>query len=376
MQTAPFEVQSPDRKPVKLAMQSLWLTGRIVPTGALLRVHHEFSVDGRNKVESIYCFGLPRDAALRRFQIRTESLTANSDLRPTEEAIQEYERGIAAGSLSAMARQYGDGLVNLSVGNIRPGEVVTVDLEIVAGVELTDAGLRLRFPFTLAPSYHGKAKPVSPQPGWGEIELPSSEFGDIILPRWAADARGLHRIGFDLELSLGAGVIKVASPSHRILSEHNRVALASRSDLPDRDLVLDLEASGTRIFAGTAPGGTRHVAAVIPSTLFATEIAAPRNVVLLIDSSGSMHGAPIDQARSAALACIAALEPRDNFGIALFSDDTVAWKDELAPATKHNRDAAARFLDACSADGGTELGPAIRRAAALYDQNVEEADDA
>jgi hypothetical protein len=49
--------------------------------------------------------------------------------------VQAYEKGIADGSLSALARQYGDGLVNLTVGNVRPKQTVTVYLEILAGVE-------------------------------------------------------------------------------------------------------------------------------------------------------------------------------------------------------------------------------------------------
>lgn len=356
-----FELIDAQRKPVNLAMQSLWLTGRVMPVGAVLLVRHEFEVGGSKNVEAVYCFGLPRDAALRRFQLKTGSMVSHSELRPTEEALKEYERGIESGSLSALARQYGDGLVNLSVGNIRPGEKVVVDLEVVAGVELRDGGLRLRFPFTLAPSYHKGAKPVSPEPGWGELELPQGEFGDLLLPRWAKDAHGLHRVGFDLELQMGSEVRKAGSPSHRIQMERGRVALAAGGDLPDRDLVLDLEAGdGARVLMGLG-----QISAIVPSTEFGTGDSGPRDVVLLIDSSGSMSGAPLEQAKSAALACLAALEPTDRFGVAMFGSETMLWKKKLEPATKVNRDAASKFLAAIDAAGGTELGPAIETVAGL-----------
>lgn len=356
-----FELLAEGRKPVELAMQSLWITGRVLPVGAVFRVRHEFGVGGKKKVEAVYCFGLPRDAALRRFQLRTGSMVAHSELRPTEEAAKEYERGIEAGSLAALARQYGDGLVNLSVGNIRPGDAMVVDLEIVAGVELQDRGLRLRFPFTLAPSYHKQAVAISPEPGWGTVELPAGEFGDVLLPRWAQDARGLHSVGFDLELEMGADVEKVGSPSHRIRTERKRVALAGGGDLPDRDLVLDVEAdSGARVLVGG-----RQVSAVIPSTEFGAAAAGARDVVLLIDNSGSMSGVPFAQAKSAALACVSALEPSDKFGLALFSDGTMMWKPEMVAATKGNRKEAAEFLAACDTGGGTELGAAIEDVARL-----------
>src|SRR5580692_8653128 len=141
---------------VKLAMQRLWLGGQVLPAGARLIVQHVFRSDEEHPLEVIYSFPLPRDAALRTFRITGEGFEAHSELRQTEEAVREYEQGIADGSLSALARQYGDGLVNLTVGNIRPKEVVTVYLEILAGVELRDDGFRFRFPFTPAPAYHSR----------------------------------------------------------------------------------------------------------------------------------------------------------------------------------------------------------------------------
>src|SRR5437868_1938478 len=139
-------------EPVKLAMQRLWLTGQVLPAGARLTVQHVFQTEEDKPLEVIYCFPLPHDAALRRFRITGEGFEAHSELRETEAAVKAYEEGIARGSLSTLARAYGDGVVNLTVGNIRPKETVKVYLEILAGVELNDRGLRFRFPFTLAPA--------------------------------------------------------------------------------------------------------------------------------------------------------------------------------------------------------------------------------
>lgn len=107
--------------------------------------------------------------------------------------MKAYEEGIAQGSLSTFARQYGDGVINLNVGNIRPGETVTVCLEILAGIELRDNGFRFRFPFTLAPAYHPHAKAALPASGVGELELPPDKFGDVILPSFHQDASALHQ---------------------------------------------------------------------------------------------------------------------------------------------------------------------------------------
>src|SRR6266436_4020038 len=111
-------------KAVRLSMQRLWLTGQVLPAGARLVVQHVFRSEEDKALEVIYCFPLPRDAALRQFRITGESFEAHSELKATGEAVKIYEEEITRGSLCARARQYRDGMVNLTVGNIRPKETV------------------------------------------------------------------------------------------------------------------------------------------------------------------------------------------------------------------------------------------------------------
>src|SRR5580693_9708420 len=99
---------APTGQPVQLAMQRLWLTGRVLPAGARLTVQHVFKSAETKPIEVIYSFPLPRDAALRRFRIVGDGFEAHSELRETESAVKAYEDGIARGSLSTLARQYGD----------------------------------------------------------------------------------------------------------------------------------------------------------------------------------------------------------------------------------------------------------------------------
>src|SRR5581483_5946036 len=104
---------------VSLAMQRLWLTGRVLAAGARLMVRHVFQSGEKVPLEVVYSFALPRAAALRRFRLTGDGFTVRSELKRVEEAVKAYEAGMEAGHLSTLARQYGDGVVNLSVGNIR-----------------------------------------------------------------------------------------------------------------------------------------------------------------------------------------------------------------------------------------------------------------
>lgn len=346
---------------LKLSMQRLWLTGRVMPVGARLMVHHVFQSNETKPIEVVYAFALPRDAALRRFRIKGDYFSAHSKLMPTPEAVKTYEAGIAAGSLSTLARQHGDGVINLTLGNVRPGETVTISLEIIAGVESRDNGFRFRFPFSLAPGYHPRVRAVEAEPGVGEMELPEDEFGDVILPRYHKDVSKLHSIGFDLQVEGAAAGI--ASPSHHIRTgEGGKVGLAIERDVPNRDLVIDgasLE-KGPQVF-----GDQRHFAALIPSSAFGVKSDSPRRVVVLLDRSGSMQGGPIQQARKAIEACLGALSATDEFGLIAFDDKVESCSPTLLPATKDNRQKAREFLVGIDARGGTELLLGVEHAAVI-----------
>ncbi|HON08428.1 MAG TPA: VIT domain-containing protein, partial [Verrucomicrobiota bacterium] len=333
-----FTAMNPETgREINLALQELWITGRIIPVGASLQVRHIFRCSEKMPVEVVYSFGLPRDAALRRFRIVGKGFSVMSDLKPTTEAVREYEKGIEDGSLSTLARQYRDGVINLNVGNIRPDETVVVYLDILAGIEIRDDGWRFRFPFTLAPSYHSKARAIEAEPGVGEMEMPE-EFGDVILPQWMKDANNLHRVGFNLEVSIKNPVAEIGSPSHAIKVRNEsdgqyRVSLAPEKDVPNRDLVLDINSKEpvSTVVGGIGKDKRGHFAVVVPSTAFGNIETEARRIVFVLDRSGSMDGTPINQAKRALKACLGALSTDDEFGIVAFDDNVELLEERLIP---------------------------------------------
>lgn len=359
-------------KAVHLTMQRLWLTGEVLPAGARLVAQHVFRSGEDAMLEVIYSFPLPRDAALRSFRITGEGFEVHSKLMPTEEAVKTYEAGLAQGSLATLARQYGDGVINLTVGNIRPGETVTVSLEILCGVELRDDGFRFRFPFTLAPAYHARAKAAVARPGEGEMELPPDEFGDVILPRFCEDAEGLHQVGFNLTIASQLELVETGSPSHAVRVSRDggstvRVALAPEADIPNRDLVLDARFRPVepQVLAARGKDGIGRFAAIVPSTSFGAARETARRIVILVDRSGSMQGNPLEQARRAIQACLGALSGDDLFGLVVFNDEVEVFERRLVEATQHWRREARDFMRRTAPRGGTELARGFLEAAKM-----------
>jgi len=242
-------------------------------------------------------------------------------------------------------------------------------LEVVTGVDVRDDGFRFRFPFTLAPGYHRDLRASALGPEEGEMELPEA-FGDLVLPRWRNDVEHLHGVGFQLEVTVPQALARVASPSHAIDIQPDgthgcTVSLARASDVPDRDLVLDIATAEPMegLFIGDDPGGGRRFAAHVPSARFGALPAVPRRVVFVLDRSGSMQGTPLEQAKKALLACLGALGDDDRFGLVVF--DSVAEVMGNGLRSPEDTDETRVFLAGVAARGGTEMEQALNTAAHL-----------
>ncbi len=357
-------------KKIKLAMEDLWLGGTLTPHGGRLVVRHIFQSAETEPLEVVYCFALPKDAALRQFVISGDDFEVKSELRPVEEARKVYEEAISDGHTASMAQVYRDGIVNLTVGNIRPGEIIRVHLELVAGVELKNDGFRFRFPFTMSPCYHADAR-TGTDDGKGIIELPEDKFGDVMLPPWKLDGKGLHTVGFGLDIQHPAGAATISSVSHPIAvtaqTSKTVVASALDSETPDRDLVLDVKIDVNRpaLYTGIDGEGVGRIAAVLPSNAFGKVTNNPRKLVFLVDRSGSMGGKPIEQAKQSLKACVSALDGYDLFSIIIFGSDIEHLYKKMSIADEKMRGSAFRFIESIDVSGGTELEPALMAAAKL-----------
>ena len=372
---------------IPLTMQRMDLAGRVTPAGAMLRVTHQFKTESDGPIEALYTFMLPRNGTLRRFIVKGEDFEVESKLEPRKEARKEYEEGVEAGHLSVLAEANPDGMVSLSVGQVQPDELVIVVIDIVSGVELKDNTYRFRFPFTLAPSYHPNATATSTSTG-KKMELPTDVFGDIVLPEWKNDANGLHQVSFRMNMEAAGKLDCVSSPSHRVsvrpLGEGSaEVELSSAGDIPNRDLVIDVQAKEVEasVFADTKlvskktskddpkiPKDASRWTAFVPSSLIPKMKTAPRRVCFVLDDSGSMSGEPIEQGRLALRACLSALRPTDEFGLMYFGSNYHTFDADMAKATDANRKRADKFISQIHANsGGTELAAALGAAISILD---------
>ncbi|MGC8120329.1 marine proteobacterial sortase target protein [Marinobacter sp. VGCF2001] len=322
--------------------------------------------------EGVFVFPLPEQASVYGLTMTVGDRRIVGQLQPRARARQEYEKAKQAGQKAATVEQNRPNLFTSRIANIAPGEEVTVDVQYQQPVSYRHGEFELRLPTTLTPRYMpGKpvAKPASAwRSGWS---LPTTQVADAneISPFTVGpDEVGpdSHRATIALEIEAGLPLDKVTSPSHRLQVELDgsraKVAPEQGAIVMNRDVILRWQPEGNQaptaaLFHQQWQGEDFLMAMVMPPAT--TGPVLRRELLFVIDTSGSMAGESIRQARSALLRGLDTLRPGDRFNVIQFNSQPHALYPQPVQANGHYRARARRYVQNLSADGGTEMAGAL-----------------
>ncbi len=351
---------------------------------ARVSVTQRFENPSTGWVEGIYVFPLPEDSAVDTLKMRVGDRLIEGEIKVREEARQIYEQAKSEGKKAALLEQQRDNIFTNAVANIGPGEVVIVNIEYQQTVRQDNGNFSLRFPMVVAPRY-------SPQPiiqtvdfnksgkgnGFGVVD-PVPDREQIAVP--VLDPRENARINpvtLTVKLAAGFPIGSVESPFHEVVSQEQdastRILTLKNESVPaDRDFELNWRATGdapnAALFRETIDGKDYLLAFVTPPEIAVDLLPKKdREVIFVIDNSGSMAGESMDQAKLALEDALTRLKNADKFNIVRFDDTMELVFDTAVNADGENIAVALRFVRGLEANGGTEMLPALR--AALIDQN-------
>jgi Ca-activated chloride channel family protein len=317
-------------------------------------------------LEATYVFPLPDRAAVTGMTMTADGRTVEAELRERGAARQAYDAAIASGRRASIAEEERPDVFTMRVGNILPGERVKVQLRLVGPLPYEDGAATFRFPLVVAPRYAPGVPLPGPAVGDGHMQdtdaTPDASriTPPVLLPGMPNPVRLTIGVGIDpAGLSLG----EVRSSLHTVSSEGGRLSIAP-GERADRDFVLRLPYAGGGSSALAVPEtdaqGTYQLTVLPPAQVAVTR---PRDVVLLLDRSGSMGGWTMVAARRAAARIVDTLAPGDRFAVVTF-DDRVEYPQSLGaglvPASDRNRYRAVEHLARVEARGGTELLAPLR----------------
>ena len=349
----------------------------IVVTGivARARVRQEFTNPSHAWAEGIYVFPLPEDAAVDHLRMKVGDRLIEGVIQERSTAKAQYEQAKQRGKRASLVEQERPNVFTTSVANIAPGAAITIEIEYQQAVRYDAGQFRLRFPMVVGPRYI-PGVPAARASGGTDPSPDTAEVPDAlrITPPVEHPSRGpLNPVSLTVELDPGAPLARLTASYQAIHTTpladgRYRIELAQGTVPADRDfeLVWQPHAEATPIatlFTERKGAETFAVLMVTPPTSAALDgLRLPREVIFVIDNSGSMHGASIDQAKAALKLALERLRPGDTFNVIRFNHTTDAVFPAAQAATQQNLAAANRYVGRLHADGGTEMLPALQQA--------------
>ncbi|HZF15959.1 MAG TPA: marine proteobacterial sortase target protein [Steroidobacteraceae bacterium] len=321
--------------------------------------------------EGVYVFPLPEHAAVDHLKLRIGDRVVESVVREREQAKRDYERAKASGQRAALLEQERPNIFTSSVANIAPHAEVVVEIEYQESLRYDAGRYSLRFPMVIGPRYIPGTVPIAGTTGTGRSpDTDQVADGSRITPPVLDPTPGpINPVTIHVKLDAGVGIAAVASPNHPIrerrLSDHERVIDLADSAAPaDRDFVLEWQpalglAPEAAWFAEQRGDKTYGLLMVMPPQPAAVTTRMPREVIFIIDTSGSMEGTSIGQAKEALALAIERLPLDDRFNVIEFNSAARKVFDSAREATGENVDAARRWVHALNAQGGTEMASAL-----------------
>jgi Ca-activated chloride channel family protein len=179
--------------------------------------------------------------------------------------------------------------------------------------------------------------------------------------------RAGHDIAIKVSVDAGVAVRGLRSKSHDVEVTGTAVALKQKATIPNKDFVLDYDVAGAEIadtvLTHRAGSGSGYFTLILqpPQRVAPAEIT-PKELVFVLDTSGSMSGFPIEKAKEAMKHALNGLNPQDRFNLITFAGDTEILFPEPVAATPENLGRAQAFLAGRHGRGGTEMMKAIRAA--------------
>ena len=370
-----------DAAPVQALRQSTSISARV--TGNVARVHvtQKFENPGDDWVEGLYVFPLSAGAAVDELEMLVGERRIRGEIQRKEEARATYERARSEGRRASLVTQARPNMFTTSVANIAPHASITIDIAYLDTVPFRDGRYTLNFPLSITPRYTPGMQLDPAAPNAADVariansqatdEQASTRVSPTATPERVASSVQSARI--DVELLPGFPLGTVNSVNHEVVmslvSTGRRITLKAPTVPADRDFELvwtpavvpDMQAAA---FAERMGDDTYVLVSLMPPQMSA-ERSYKREVLFIIDTSGSMGGPSIDQARQALRLGVERLAPGDYFNIIRFSNDATSLFPAARPVSEWARTRASEFIDELVADGGTEMRSALELAFAM-----------
>jgi Ca-activated chloride channel family protein len=331
-------------------------------TGLVARVEitQKFTNHGMFWAEGIYRFPLPEGAAVDRLLIKVGDRLLEGEIQEKETARRIYQKARNAGQTATIVEQQRRNQFETRLANIGPGEAIEITIAYLQNVSYSDFSYRLRLPMTFTPRWEPQQSSVNPQTSTFLQPPPLVE----------ASASSGHHLSLQATLVSSTELSAIESRYHdvdiRQVDNGYQIELLNADELSDRDFELtwtpSFQSQPSVSLTTFNDGESVYAQLMLVPPLADSIQAQAREVILIIDTSGSMEGASITQAKAALSHALNSLEIHDHFNLLQFNSRTEQLFDQSVEVTANNLYRARKFIEGLSANGGTDMAPALHSA--------------
>ncbi|WP_249151082.1 marine proteobacterial sortase target protein [Bradyrhizobium sp. JYMT SZCCT0180] len=344
------------------------------------RVTQVFRNPTQDWVEAVYVYPLPSGGAVDTLKMVVGDRVIVGDIKERQQARIIYEQAARNGQKAALTEQERPNIFTNSVANIGPGETVLVQIEYQEPVQQSGNEFSLRLPMVIGPRYNPApvVQSVDFRPGnggWGASKSDPVPDRDRISPHVLDPATNapVNPTSITVRLQAGFPLGEIKSHHHTVKTESPDgstfiIKLAEGAVPADRDFELTWKPAAEKapsvgLFREHVGGNDYLLAFVTPPSVEQNDKKPlPREVIFVIDNSGSMGGVSIIQAKASLTYALGRLQPTDRFNVIRFDHTMEMLFPASVPADRERVGQATSFVGALQANGGTEMVPAMRAA--------------
>ena len=327
-------------------------------TGLIARVNitQQFTNRSSHWAEGIYRFPLPSGAAVDRMLIKVGDRILEGEIQEKETARRTYQKALDAGKTASIVEQQRRNQFETRLANIGPGELIEITISYLQNVSYSNFSYHLRLPMTFTPRW---------EPG-GQSTLQQTTAMQAV-PQLISPSASGHTLMLYANLVSAVEFAAIESRYHdvdiRQTDNGYRIELLNPHELADRDFELswtpNLKSHPSASLTTFNDGESVYAQLMLAPQLADAINPQPREVILIIDTSGSMEGASLMQAKAALSHALDSLGPDDYFNLLEFNSSTEQLFGQSVPVVKTNLYVAQNFISGLDANGGTDMAPAL-----------------
>lgn len=350
------------------------VSARISGYLADVTVKQRFENPFKEPIEAVYTFPLSDTGSVDEMVMKIGTRVIRGTIKERDEARALYEAAKHRGQTASLLNQERPNIFTQSLANIKPGQSIEITLHVVDVLAYEAGSFTFAFPTVVGPRYIPGDATGHAGTGWAPDTTTVPDASNITPPVVPEGMRAGHDLSLKVAIHGGLPISQINSKLHEIVIEKSsdtsaEVSLKGKATIPNRDFILSWQVASDKVQSGylTHRDGKYgyFLLMLIPPKKVTPQTVAPREMIFVVDRSGSQSGRPIEKAKETMNFVLDKMNPKDTFQVISFSHKPEKLFEKALPANPEMIKRAKAYIKSLDGNGGTEMKSAVEEACGM-----------